>query len=96
MAAEKCRRIVFYLLGSVLDGVRIPLNRHDERCSMKKYVNTAMITSGSADDFNKRLASTIEDFQNYGCEVEVQYQTVFRKSSEYFLYTALVLAYKYE
>lgn len=38
---------------------------------MKKYVNTAMITSGSADDFNKRLASTIEDFQNHGCEVEV-------------------------
>ena len=40
---------------------------------MKKYVNTAMITSGSADDFNKGLASTIEDFQNHGCEVEVQY-----------------------
>lgn len=59
---------------------------------VKKYVNTVMITSGSADDFNKRLASAIEDFQNHSCEVEVQYQTVFRKSSEYFLYTALVLA----
>lgn len=63
---------------------------------MKKYVNTAMITSGSADDFNKGLASTIEDFQNCGCEVEVQYQTVFRKSSEHFLYTALILAYRKE
>ena len=63
---------------------------------MKKYVNTAIITSGSADDFNKRLASTIEDFQNHGCEIEVQYQTVFRKSSEHFLYTALVLAYRKE
>lgn len=27
---------------------------------MKKYVNTAMITSGSVDDFNKRLASTMK------------------------------------
>ena len=96
MAVEERRRIVLYLLGSVLDGVRIPLNLYDERCNMKKYVHTAMITSGSADNFNERLASTIEDFQNHGCEVEVQYQTVFRKSSEYFLYTALVLAYRKE
>lgn len=96
MAAEKRRRIVLYLLGFVLDGFRIPLDLYDERCNMKKYVHTAMITSGSADNFNERLASTIEDFQNHGCEVEVQYQTVFRKSSEYFLYTVLVLAYREE
>lgn len=63
---------------------------------MKKYVSTAFIVSGSADNFNERLASAIEDFQNHGCEVEVQYQTVLRKSSEYFLYTALVLAYREE
>lgn len=96
MAVDERRRIVLYLLGSVLDGVRIPLNQHDERCNMKKYVHTAMITSGSADNFNERLASAIEDFQNHGCEVEVQYQPLFRKSSEYFLYTALVLAYREE
>lgn len=32
MAAEKRRRIVLYLLGSVLDGIRIPLNLYDGRC----------------------------------------------------------------
>lgn len=63
---------------------------------MKKYINTAMITSGAAGDFNKRLASAIEDFQNHGCGVEVQYQPLFKKSYEYFLYTALVLAYRKE
>lgn len=63
---------------------------------MKKYVSTATITSDSADDFNKRLAGRIEDFQNHSCEVEVQYQTVFRGSSDHFLYTALVLAYRKE
>lgn len=96
MAVEERRRIVLYILGSVLDGVRIPLNLYDERCNMKKYVHTAMITSGSANDFNERLASTITDFQNHSCEVEIQYQPLFRKSSEHFLYTALVLAYRME
>lgn len=61
---------------------------------MKKYVSTAFVASASEDDFNKGLARTIEDYQNHGCEVEIQYQTVFRKFSGQ--YTALILAYRKE
>ena len=63
---------------------------------MKKYVNTTLVASELAEDFSRRLASTIEDLQNHDCEVEVQYQLTRKKSSEFLKYTALVLAYRYE
>lgn len=57
---------------------------------MKVYKEIGHIASAYPDKFLRELSDMIDDFQNKGCVVEVQYATKGDK------YSALVLGYKNE
>lgn len=55
---------------------------------MKKYVRAGVITSGTSEEFLERLSEEVNDLQECGLQVEIQYHPTQKQM------TALILGYE--